>query len=114
MPPLRLTWTANPQASDESYAYLAQVVEAARGDDGLTLPTIGLAGLAETGRMLENGLEDMTAIGAARGGDRRHGCRQSDVAGRVATRSGQHPGPNGAARGTPDQRPPRRAAATDV
>ena len=55
-----LAWMATPSASDESYAYLAQVVEGARADGGLTTPAIGLAGLAETGRVLENGVEEMS------------------------------------------------------
>jgi tetratricopeptide (TPR) repeat protein len=58
--PADLTWSAAPAASDDSYAYLAQVVEAARADGGLTSTAIGLAGLAETGRVLEHGLEEMT------------------------------------------------------
>ncbi len=57
-----LSWTATPEASSDSYAYLPQVVESARADDGLTTPTIGLAGLAETGRVLQNGLEQMNEL----------------------------------------------------
>jgi hypothetical protein len=57
-----LTWTASPAESNENYMYLAQVVEAARADDGLTTPAIGLAGLAETGRVLDNGLEEMNEL----------------------------------------------------
>ncbi len=57
-----LSWSANPSASSENYAYLPQVVESARADDGLTTPAIGLAGLAETGRILDNGLAEMNEL----------------------------------------------------
>ena len=55
-----MTWTAKPQAGGDDYAYLAQVVDSAQSDGGLTLTTVGSAGLAETGRMLDRNLEDMT------------------------------------------------------
>ena len=55
-----LTWTAKPQSGGDDYAYLAQVVDSAQSDGGLTLTTVGSAGLAETGRMLDRNLEDMT------------------------------------------------------
>jgi hypothetical protein len=57
-----LHWVAEALPSDDSFAYLEQVVDAARSDDGLTLPTIGSAGLAETARMLENNLDQMTEL----------------------------------------------------
>lgn len=60
--PAELTWAATPSASDDSYAYLAQVVDGARADDGLTTTAIGLAGLAETGRVTERRLDDMTRL----------------------------------------------------
>ena len=43
--PLDLAWTAKPQAEGDGQAFLAQVVELARGDGGITLPTVGSAGL---------------------------------------------------------------------
>jgi hypothetical protein len=58
--PSDLAWTATPSASDDSFAYLAQVVDGARADGGLATTAIGLAGLAETGRLLEQGLAEMT------------------------------------------------------
>jgi von Willebrand factor type A domain len=57
-----LAWSAAPQSDGDNYAYLAQVVESAQSDDGLTLTTLGSAGLAETGRMLDNRLEQMTDL----------------------------------------------------
>ena len=55
-------WTARPQAEGNGQAFLAQVVELARGDGGVTLPTVGSAGLAETGRMLESGVDGLTDL----------------------------------------------------
>ena len=60
--PTELAWTVSPAESDDNYAYLAQVVESSRADDGLTTSALGLAGLAETGRVLDNGLEEMNAL----------------------------------------------------
>ena len=60
--PTQLAWTASPAASSDNYAYLAQVVDSAHADEGLTTPAIGLAGLAETGRVLDNGLEEMNQL----------------------------------------------------
>jgi von Willebrand factor type A domain len=60
--PIELAWSAAPAESSDNYAYLSQVVDSARADDGLTTPAIGLAGLAETGRVLDNGLEEMNEL----------------------------------------------------
>jgi tetratricopeptide (TPR) repeat protein len=57
-----LSWTATPSESDANFAYLPQVVASARADGGLTSPAVGLAGLAETGRVLENGLQEMNEL----------------------------------------------------
>ncbi len=35
------------------YAFLPQIIESAKRDGGITLPTLGSAGLAETGRLVE-------------------------------------------------------------
>jgi len=45
--PLDLKWKLTPQPSDPENAYLAKLVEAARRDGGLSLPTVGAAGLSE-------------------------------------------------------------------
>ena len=60
--PADLKWQATPAKSDDSYAYLSQLVDDAQADGGLTTSAIGLAGLAETGRMLEGGLEQMNQL----------------------------------------------------
>ncbi len=60
--PVDLHWTAAPNNGGESYAYLPQVVQLAKADDGLTLPSVGLAGLAETGRIAEAGVDGLTDL----------------------------------------------------
>jgi hypothetical protein len=60
--PAELRWTATPQSMGDSYAFLAQVVEMARGDGGITLPTVGSQGLAETGRLIEASVDGLTDL----------------------------------------------------
>ncbi len=43
---------ATPEVSQQDHAYLAEVVAMAKRNEGLTLPTVGSAGLAEVARML--------------------------------------------------------------
>jgi hypothetical protein len=68
--PIELRFTAAPNSAGDSHAFLAQVVEMARNDGGISLPTVGSAGLAETGRMLEaevDGLTDLAERAVATG-----------------------------------------------
>ena len=51
-----------PENKGESYAFLPQVVEMAQHDGGITLPTLGSKGLAETGRLLEAGIDGLTDL----------------------------------------------------
>jgi hypothetical protein len=60
--PLEMQWTALPRAGKDSHAYLPQVVQLAKADDGLTLPSVGTAGLAETGRLAEAGVDGLTDL----------------------------------------------------
>jgi hypothetical protein len=60
--PMAMKWTATPEDAGNGHAFLAQVVEAARADGGVSLPTVGTAGLAETGRMLEAELDGLTDL----------------------------------------------------
>ncbi len=60
--PAELHWSANPQNKGDSYAFLPQVVEIAQHDGGISLPTIGSAGLAETGRLVEAGVDGLTDL----------------------------------------------------
>jgi hypothetical protein len=60
--PMELKWSAAPSTAGDSHAFLAQVVEMARADGGISLPTVGSAGLAETGRMLEAEVDGLTDL----------------------------------------------------
>ena len=60
--PVELKWSAAPENKGDSYAFLPQVVEMAQRDDGITLPTLGTQGLAETGRLLEAGVDNLTDL----------------------------------------------------
>jgi tetratricopeptide (TPR) repeat protein len=60
--PVALKWTAAPQIAGDGYAFLSQLVEQARADGGISLPTVGSAGLAETGRMLEAEVDSLTNL----------------------------------------------------
>ena len=60
--PVELKWSATPENKGDSYAFLPQVVEMAQHDGGITLPTLGTAGLAETGRLLEAGVDNLTDL----------------------------------------------------
>ena len=60
--PVDLHWSAAPKNKGEAYAFLPQVVELAKADDGITLPTVGSAGLAETGRIAEAGVDGLTDL----------------------------------------------------
>jgi tetratricopeptide (TPR) repeat protein len=60
--PIDLKWTAGPQSTGDSHAFLAQLVEMARSDGGISLPTLGTAGLTETGRLLESEVDGLTEL----------------------------------------------------
>src|SRR6185312_4349282 len=45
--PVRLQWRVKPSPSDPDNAYLAELAEMAERDGGLSLPTVGAAGLAD-------------------------------------------------------------------
>ena len=47
-----LDWSAKPKTANDDNSFLPQLVKAAKVDGGLSLPTIGPAGLAETGVMV--------------------------------------------------------------
>ncbi|MFO0791825.1 MAG: VWA domain-containing protein [Pirellulales bacterium] len=60
--PVTLQWTATPQAGGEAYAYLPKIIQLAKADDGISLPSVGSAGLAETGRLAEASVDNMTDL----------------------------------------------------
>lgn len=60
--PTKLSWTAQPEASLEDHAFLAEIVAAAKQDDGLSLPTIGSVGLLETARLVGARMDQLTRV----------------------------------------------------
>ncbi len=67
-----LAWRRDVADPSESNAYLAELVERAQGDAGVSLPTLGTAGLDEAGRMLNVSVDGLTDIAeqAVAAGDR--------------------------------------------
>jgi hypothetical protein len=60
-----LNWNATPEASHPDFAFLPQLVEMSQKDDGVTLPTVGSAGLREAGRMMTASAQSLTKLGGA-------------------------------------------------
>ena len=60
--PVVLRWTTTPAATSEDYAYFPQLVEFARVNDGLKLPTAGSVGLRESGRLLMAAAESFSQL----------------------------------------------------
>jgi hypothetical protein len=57
-----LQWTVTAAAPTDDDSYLTQVVDAARRDEGLSLVTVGTAGLRETRRMVNAGTQALGAM----------------------------------------------------
>jgi hypothetical protein len=49
---IELTWNLAAERSNEDFGFLARLVDQARDNGGLTLPTVGSAGLREVARMM--------------------------------------------------------------
>jgi uncharacterized membrane protein YgcG len=60
--PLTTRWTATPEASDREFSFLPQLIEDSRASQGLTLPTVGSAGLREVARLMSDSAEKLTAL----------------------------------------------------
>ena len=60
---IQLEWNVTPEPSSEQFGFLPQLIAETRDDDGLTLPTVGSAGLREAGRMILASAEDLLKIG---------------------------------------------------
>jgi hypothetical protein len=60
--PAKLAWTLRPEAVNEDFAYLPRLVELARRDDGLSLPTAGSAALREVRRVILSGAETLSQM----------------------------------------------------
>ena len=56
------TWSVTPESSLEDHAFLAHIVDGATLDDGLSLPTVGSAGLAETARLIGAQMDQLTQL----------------------------------------------------
>ena len=57
-----LTWTIQPEEANEDFAYLPRLVDLARRDDGLSMPTAGSAALREVRRMIVDGAEALSQM----------------------------------------------------
>ena len=57
-----LSWAVKPESSQEDHAFLTQIVLNARGDEGMSLPTLGSAGLAETARLVGAQADQLTRL----------------------------------------------------
>ncbi|HEX6962482.1 MAG TPA: VWA domain-containing protein, partial [Lacipirellula sp.] len=70
--PVELAWTATPEQGGPDQAFLASLVDDAARNGGLTLPTVGSAGLAEVARMKGAQADQLTMIAqrAIANGDR--------------------------------------------
>ena len=60
----QLSWNVEPREPSDDNAYLSRLVEMSRRDGGITLPTIGSLGLAETRRLLEQEAQQLSELGA--------------------------------------------------
>nr|MBA3480357.1 VWA domain-containing protein [Pirellulales bacterium] len=106
--PVDLAWAATPEASGPDHAFLVSLVDGASRDGGITLPTVGVAGLAEVARMKGAQADQLTMLAqrAIASGDRAGALRivqtvlQSDP-GNVQARTVQN-----ALEGAPADLPP--------
>jgi hypothetical protein len=60
-----MSWTVTAENSSEDFAFLPKLIDSARGNGGLTLPTIGSAGLREAARMLSDGSRTLSQLGSS-------------------------------------------------
>lgn len=60
---IQLAWNLTPEPSSDEFGFLPELIAETRDDDGLTLPTVGSAGLREAGRILLAGAENLLKIG---------------------------------------------------
>jgi len=58
-----LAWNLTPESSNDEFGFLPQLIAETRDDDGLTLPTVGSAGLRQAGRVILAGAENLLKIG---------------------------------------------------
>ena len=59
-----MNWPVKSEESNSDFAFLPRLVEQAKADDGVTLPTLGSDGLRETGRMILASSSNLTKLAA--------------------------------------------------
>jgi hypothetical protein len=82
--PIELKWNVTPKNADDDNAYLAQLVDAAKIDGGYSLPTLGLEGLTEARRVLNQNAHALAQLSrqAAASGDMQQAKRFANEASR--------------------------------
>jgi len=61
--PTKMDWTVEAKGSNNEYADLPAVVDAAKTDEGATLATLGTAGLQEMRRLCSNSADKLSTLG---------------------------------------------------
>jgi uncharacterized membrane protein YgcG len=61
--PVELTWNVSPEKSSEDFAFLPRLIEVARQDRGLSLPTVGTAGLREAALTTLRSADQLAKLG---------------------------------------------------
>ena len=72
--PVEKSWRVSGEASNVDFGFLPQLVEMARKDRGLSLPTAGSAALREAARLMTTGADQLAELGG-------HALRTGDLAG---------------------------------
>src|SRR5690606_18243840 len=77
----KFTWAVTPEASSDDHAFLTEVIEIAKVDDGASLPTVGSAGLAEVARLIGTQMDQLTKMAerAAASGDKQSAGRIAEA-----------------------------------
>ncbi|MBA4107711.1 MAG: hypothetical protein C0485_18415, partial [Pirellula sp.] len=60
--PVDFAWTVQPEPASNDNAFLAAIVDGASRDGGLTLPTLGSAGLSEIARLMGAQADQLTVL----------------------------------------------------
>lgn len=63
--PVDLAWAVQAEKSNPDFAFLPQLVEMSQKDGGVSLPTVGSAGLREAGRVLTASAQNLTKLSGA-------------------------------------------------
>ena len=59
-----MSWPLSPEDSSDNFAFLPKLIQMARLNSGMTLPTVGSAGLREMARVLSIGSQQLTQLSA--------------------------------------------------